>query len=298
MKRDDVMELALGGNKARKLEFILGDALSKGCNTLITVGAYHPNHVRLTAAAARKAGLEAHLVLTPPGTPRPQGNMLLDMLLGAKIHMAESWDSAPEFMEKLAEKLRGEGRKPYIIPGGGASPHGVLGYAAAALELMQQLRKRGVTPRYIVHASGTGATQAGLVLGLKLLGAEDVRVVGIGISRPPRVARERVANPVNSAAKLLGVDLGVEPEDITVEDYRFGGYAVITREVVEAMRLAALKEGLILDPVYTAKALHGLADLAAKGYFGKGPIVFIHTGGTPITFQYNEAVVEHLQRQA
>ncbi len=294
VKRDDVMELALGGNKARKLEYILGDALAKGCDTLITIGAYHSNHARLTAAAARKAGLDVHLVLTPPGSPEPQGNLLLDMLLGAEIHYASSEEEATSMMEEIASRLKERGRNPYIIPVGGSSPYGVLGYAAAALEIMQQLRSMGVEPGYIVHASGTGTTQAGLILGLKLLGAE-VEVVGIGISRPLREARERVSRLVGEAAKLLGVDVGLEPEEIVImDDYKFGGYAKITREVVETMKLAARVEGLILDPVYTAKALYGLMDLASKGYFEKGAVVFIHTGGTPIPFQKADIITKYL----
>ncbi len=290
VKRDDVMELALGGNKARKLEFILGDALAKGCDTLITRGAYHSNHARLTAAAARKAGLEVHLVLTPPGSPEPQGNVLLDKLLGAEIHYTDTYDEADKLMERIAEELKARGRKPYIIPGGGASPHGVLGYAAAALEILQQLSEAGVRPGYIVHAAGTGATQAGLILGLRLLGA-DVEVVGISVGRGSGEMRERIVGLVRSAARLLGVKLDLDPEEVVVfDDYRFGGYAIITREVVETMKMAARTEALILDPVYTAKAMYGLADLASKGYFEARPVVFLHTGGTPIPFQTAEQI--------
>lgn len=296
VKRDDVMELAFGGNKARKLEYILADAFSKGCDTLITRGAYHSNHARLTAAAARKAGLEAYLVLYPPIEPKVRGNLLLDKLLGANIVYVESSKEANEAMERLAKKLEGEGKKPYIIPGGGASPHGVLGYAMGFLEIFQQLRSFGEKLDYIVHATGTGATQAGLILGAKLLSLDDVGIVGISVGRDPKEVKGEVSRLVSGGAKLLNLDLNVEPEDVIVfSDYTFGGYATITREVVATMKNIALKEGLILDPVYTAKAMYGLLDLVEKGYFkSDSTIVFLHTGGTPIPFQYSELVEEYL----
>ena len=166
VKRDDVMELAFGGNKVRKLEFIMGDVIANGCDTVVTSGAFHSNHARLTAAAARKLGLEVYLVLAPPRKPTRNGNLLLDELLGANIVFVESRDEVSEKVRKLAEELRAKGRKPYVIPGGGASPHGVLGYVLAALEIVQQLYQNNARPRYIVHATGSGATQAGLVLSL------------------------------------------------------------------------------------------------------------------------------------
>mgnify|MGYP000126621919 CR=1 FL=1 len=296
IKRDDVMELALGGNKARKLEFILGDALSKGCDTLITRGAFHSNHARLTAAAGRKAGLDVYLVLTPPGSPKLQGNVLLDNLLGAKIVYAESYEEADKTMNMLAKELREKGNKPYIIPGGGAFPYGVLGYVTASLEIVQQLYSLGKRPQYIVHATGTGATQAGLVLGMKLLGLDDVEIIGISISRKSKEAKERVSHLVNETARLLNVDVKVDPEEITVFDnYIFGGYAVVTKEVVDVMKSIAKKEGLVLDPVYTAKAMIGLIDLINKGYIKKNStVVFIHTGGTPILFQLSHIIEKHL----
>ena len=296
IKRDDVMELALGGNKVRKLEFILGDALSKGSDVLITRGAFHSNHARLTAAAARKAGLEAYIVLTPPGTPNLQGNVLLDALLDARIFLADSYQEADELMEKLAKDLKDQGRKPYIIPGGGASPIGVLGYATAALEILQQLSERGIRPRYMVHATGSGGTQAGLILGLKLLGADDVEVVGISISRSAKEVQERVAKLVNECANLLNIDLRIEPEEVVVTDaYVGGGYGVVSREVVKTMKYVAQHEALLLDPVYTGKAMWGLIDLARKNYFkAEGSIVFIHTGGTPIIFQLSSKIEEFI----
>ncbi|MCD6489095.1 MAG: D-cysteine desulfhydrase family protein [Desulfurococcales archaeon] len=296
IKRDDVMELALGGNKVRKLEFILGNALAKGCDTLITRGAFHSNHARLTAAAARKAGLDVYLVLTPPGSPDLQGNVLLDKLLGAKMVYAKDYREADKVMQELADKLRAEGRKPYIILGGGASPYGVLGYIHASLELMQQLYTIEEKPRYIVLATGTGTTQAGLLLGLKLLGVNDVKVIGISISRNSDEARNRVYNLINDTINLLNIDMKVDYSDIIVyDDYVFGGYSEVTREVVDTMKYTALKEGLILDPVYTAKAMYGLIDLIRRGCIEKdSTVVFIHTGGTPIPFQLNKVIEKYL----
>ncbi|WFO74981.1 D-cysteine desulfhydrase family protein [Desulfurococcaceae archaeon MEX13E-LK6-19] len=299
VKRDDVMELALGGNKVRKLEFILGDALSKGCDVLVTRGAFHSNHVRLTAAAARKAGLDVYLVLTPPGEPVFQGNVLLDRLFGAKILYASSYDEADELMEKIAGELRSRGKKPYVIPGGGASPHGVLGYVTASLEIIQQLHELGRKPDYIVHATGTGATQAGLILGLKLLGLDDVEVIGISVSRKASEVKERVSKLASETAKLLKADISVEPEDVTVfDDYVLGGYGVTPREIIKFIVTIARREGLLLDPVYTGKAMYGLVDLVEKGYIKKNStVVFIHTGGTPILFQLSSVIEEYLRTE-
>ena len=294
IKRDDVVELALGGNKVRKLEFLIGDALDKGCDTVITTGAMHSNHARLTAAAAIKAGMRAYLVLTPPGSEALKGNLLLDKLLGSEIVLAES-DPAKE-MEELAERLRVEGLKPYIIPAGGASPVGVLGYVQAAVELMDQVESSGKGIDYVVLADSTCAMHAGLLLGLRALGAKGVQVIGISVGKARAVARDMVRRLVDKASDLLGIANPVREGDIIVnDDYIFGGYGSITKEVVEAMKLAATKEAIILDPVYTGKAFAGLIGLARSGYFPKGSrVVFIHSGGSPILFQYDEVVASFL----
>ncbi len=296
VKRDDVMELCLGGNKVRKLEFILADALNRRCDVLITRGATHSNHVRLTAAAARKFGLDVYAVITPPGSLANQGNVLLDRLLGARLVPVDRVEEADEAMLGLAEKLRAEGRNPYVIPVGGASELGVLGYALAALEILQQSLSLGVRPKYIVHATGTGATQAGLTLGLRLLGASDVKVLGISNGRrSPEVVR-RLVDLFNSTSRMLGVDLRASEDDFVVYDeYAFGGYGVITSEVVDVMKYVARTEGMLLDPVYTAKAMYGLIDLVRRGTIERGStVVFVHTGGTPIAFQYAAEVERYL----
>lgn len=300
VKRDDVMEHALGGNKVRKLEFIFGDVLARGANAVITRGAYHSNHARLTAAAAAKLGLEAYLVLYPPGGPEFRGNFMLDILFGASIVEVSSPDVADEVMERLAQDLRARGRKPYVIPVGGASPIGVYGYALAFWEIVTQLYEKGKKPDYIVHATGTGATQAGLVLGRKVLGLKEVEVIGISVGKGSAPMREHIARLATESAETLGLDVRVEPEEVIVyDDYIFGSYGNITREVAETIAYAARREGLVLDPVYTAKAFYGLRDLVEKGVIEKGStVVFIHTGGIPITFQYSDILEDLLKKQS
>lgn len=289
IKRDDVMELALGGNKARKLEFIIGHVLSQGYDTVVTTGALHSNHVRLTIAAARKAGLDAYAVLykhLPSVEPVVQGNILLNNILGGNILYAESQSSVQELVHKLVNDLKAQGKRPYVIPAGGANEYGVLGYVLAAFEMLEQAYRHGIKPRYIVHASGTTATQAGLVLGLKLAGADEVKVIGISVGRSAKIMHERILELAASTTKLLGMDVRIRDDDIVIyEDYTFGGYGVITREVVETIKTAGLLEGLILDPVYTAKAMYGLINLVEKGEI-RGTVIFLHTGGIPVLFQY------------
>ncbi len=296
-KRDDVMELALGGNKVRKLEYILGNVVSQGYDIIITTGALHSNHARLTAAAASRIGLEVHLVLykhNPTAKPLVKGNILLEKLLGAQIYYTETQVEARELVNKLIEDLKRRGRKPYFIPVGGANEFGVLSYAKATLEILEQAVNRGFKPRTIIHATGTCATQAGLVLGLKLLGAESVRVVGVSVGRTQKEVLEKCIELADSASKYIGIEIKFKPSDFEVLDkYTFGGYGVITREVIETMKYVARFEGLILDPVYTAKAMYALIDMARRGEL-EPPVLFIHTGGTPIIFQYDDVVAEYL----
>ncbi len=297
VKRDDVMELALGGNKVRKLEFIFADILSKKADVVITKGAFHSNHVRLTAAAAAKLGLETYLVLYPPIKPDIRGNLLLDILLGAKIVEAPSREEADKIMEEIALELEKKGRKPYIIPGGGASPIGVYGYALAFLEIIEQMRSIGRLPKYIIHASGTGATQAGLVLGKKLLAVRDTEVIGISVGSSSEQLKKKVSELATESAYTLGLDVDINPEEVVVRDnYVFGGYASITKQVVDTMKYIASTEGLILDPVYTAKAFYGLLDMIEKNEIEEeSVVVFIHTGGIPITMQYPDELLKYIE---
>ncbi|MCC6025257.1 MAG: D-cysteine desulfhydrase family protein [Desulfurococcaceae archaeon] len=297
VKRDDVMGLALGGNKARKLEFVLADALSRGCDVVVTRGATHSNHVRLTAAAARRAGLDFYAVVTPPGKPLVQGNILLDLVLGARLLYVDSVEEAERAVDKLVEELKSKGRRPCVIPPGAACELGVLGYVLAALEIVEQCYEYGYKPKYVVHASGTGATQAGLLLGFKLLGVEGVEVIGVSDGVSAKVLAERVSRLFNATARMLQVEYRLEPEDVSVyEDPGLGGYGTVSREVVEAILLAARLEGLLLDPVYTGRALHGLVKLVESGVIEKGSqVVFIHTGGVPVLFHYAEEIAKYLE---
>lgn len=296
-KRDDLMEFPLSGNKARKLEYILGHAIHGGYDTVITSGALHSNHARITVAAASRAGIEAHVVLykhLPSVEPRTSGNILLMKLLGGKIHFVEKQEDVGDYIEKLKASLVAQGRKPYVIPPGGACEHGVLGYVVAALEIFKQSLEAGFKVNYVVHASGTAATQAGLVLGFRMLGLRDVKVVGISVGRKAEVIAERALSLAESTAKMIGADVKLSPEDFTVvEKYTYGGYGVIAREVVEVMKKVGSLEGLVLDPVYTGKAMAGLIDMALKGEL-RGSVVFLHTGGLPVLFQYDDEVAQYI----
>lgn len=301
VKRDDVMELAMGGNKVRKLEFILADALRKGCDTLITRGSYYSNHVRLTAAAARRFGLEVFIVTYPPHPGCEldyQGNVLLNKVLGAKIIHTNDPGEADEKMNALSEELSSKGYRPYVIPVGGSSSLGVLGYAYASLELMEQTRALGVKPSLIIHATGTGTTQAGLILGLKMLGVDNVKVIGVDVEKESeKVLRKRIIELIDNASSTLGISLNVSEEEIIIERrYSFGGYGKVSEELVKFIEWVAQREGLLLDPVYTGKAFYALLDMIKEKEIEKdASVVFIHTGGLPLIFQFKEVFMKVLK---
>lgn len=295
IKRDDQLGLTQGGNKTRKLEFLIADALNQGADTLITVGGVQSNHCRLTLSAARVEGLDCHLIveedlgpdgstLGPAGSNPPEytGNFLLFDLLGADSvtvlgHGADLLGEA----ENLAEKLRGEGRKPYVIPVGGSNPIGALGYVDCAVEMLDQFAKAGLDSPTIVTPSGSAGMQAGLIVGLHSAGSDDP-VIGINVSRTQAEQEPKIVDLVDSTAHFL--DLTPAPRDATVGlgDYVGTGYALPTPGMVEAVRLFARTEGIVLDPVYTGKAAAGLIDLIRSGRFSsEDKVVFIHSGGVP-----------------
>jgi D-cysteine desulfhydrase family pyridoxal phosphate-dependent enzyme len=294
VKRDDVMSLALGGNKVRKLEFLIGDAKDKKADIIITTGAQHSNHARLTAAAAVKMGLKPVLVLRGKPTA-PKGNLLLDRLLDADIRFTEEQPDVA--MNKVAEELRSKGHTPYIIPAGGANAIGTLGYVNSAREILAQARQDGLRIDYVVHATGTGPTQAGVIIGFHVLNSK-VKVLGISNGPNSATGKQRVRNLIDDTIKLLGVKLTIPDDEIIVnDDYTCGGYGVINRDVVDAMALAARTEGLILDPVYTGKAMLGMKGLVEKNLIRESSnVVFLHTGGSPITFQYDNQVSQYLEQ--
>lgn len=284
IKRDDETGLALGGNKARKLEYLMGEAQAIGADIVLTTGGPQSNHARMTAAIARRLGMDALLILTGDDPGDRQGNLLLDEVLGAEIRFAgtEDMDAIDRMLEEAASTLRIQGRRPYVVPLGGSTPLGALGYVQAAMELAEQTRGLNLKIDRIVVASGSGGTQAGLVLGARLAGLQ-ASVEGVSVSRPADQAAQLVANIANGAAALMGAPFRFGTEDIIVHDRYVGpGYGIATPEGLEAIRLVARTEGIILDPVYTGKAMAGLCDLVRRGRYGaRETIVFMHTGGGP-----------------
>jgi L-cysteate sulfo-lyase len=291
IKRDDCTGLAGGGNKTRKLEFLLGEALEQGADTLITQGAVQSNHVRQTAAAAASFGMACRVVLENRTGNQAEdylwsGNVLLDRLLGARIRTVEAGSDMTAEMALDAEEVRAAGGTPYVIPGGGSNAVGALGYVDCALELAMQANDEGVVVDRIVTATGSAGTQAGLVAGLAVSGA-DIPVLGIGVRAPKDRQEENVFNLAVETAALLGHRERVSREMVVADcDYVGAGYGLIDQGVADALALAARTEGLLLDPVYTGKAMKGLIALAKQGAFEGQTVVFLHTGGAQGLFGY------------
>lgn len=293
-KRDDLTGLGLGGNKLRKLEFLLGEAQALGADTILTVGALQSNHARQTAAACARLGLDCELILRRGSHATEaylhNGNMLLDRLFGARIHVIELHECREACMAARAEALRGEGRRPYCIPVGGSCGLGNLGYVACAEEILAQAADAKMTFEAVVVATGSGGTQGGLVAGMQLL--DGAPVIGIAVEGDRREQEALTARQVADTLRLLGHDGVVPAGQVTVMDDFVGpGYAKPTDAMREALRLAARFEGLVLDPVYTGKAFAGLLALARSGRFDKKqPLLFLHTGGAPGLFGYPEGI--------
>ncbi|MBN1315568.1 MAG: D-cysteine desulfhydrase family protein [Anaerolineales bacterium] len=286
VKRDDQTGLATGGNKTRKLEFLVGEALAGRADVLVTAGGPQSNHARQTAAAAAKFGLRAVLVLGGEEPPVRTGNLLIDDLLGAEIRWAGTNDPA-QMLQKTAEELWNEGSKPALIPYGGSNPVGASGYVAAMEEMMEQMKNEKVDA--IVFATSSGGTQSGLVLGARALGFTG-RILGISVNRPQQEVVSTVASLANETAAFLNLPYTFKESEIEVTDqYLGGGYAVINDQVREAVRMFARYEGLLVDPVYTGKAAMGLIDLVMQKTFGPNEtVLFWHTGGTGGLFGFGE----------
>jgi D-cysteine desulfhydrase len=280
IKRDDLTGLATGGNKTRKLEFLVAEALAKGCDHLITTGAPQSNHCRQTAAAAARFGLGCSLILRGDAPDHTTGNLLLDELLGAHIYWSEKEATAACIGEVTAE-LKAIGRKPYIIPLGGSNVVGATGYVKAMQELMTQLRAENQNVDFIVFASSSGGTQAGMVLGAQLYGFQG-QVFGISVDHPADTLRTQVAALATATATHLGLEpLSISDQILVNDDYLGQGYAMVGELEREAIKLVAQREGILLDPVYTARAMGGLIDLIHWGAFTRGQtVLFWHTGGT------------------
>lgn len=298
MKRDDLLGLAGGGNKTRKLEFLVADALAQGADTLITCGAVQSNHCRLTLAAAVKEGMKCRLVLEErvAGSYDPEagGNNFLFRLLGVeKVKVVAGGSDMTKEMQQVAEELAAEGRKAYVIPGGGSNPIGATGYVACAEEILGQMFEQGLKIDRVVCASGSTGTHAGLVTGF-CGNNSNIPVIGINVRRTKDVQEELVYDLVNKTAKRVGITSAIPRDAILCFDEYVGpGYSLPTSQMAEAVQMLARLEGILMDPVYTGKTMAGLIDLVRKGYFNKEEnVLFIHTGGSPALYVYKNHLLD------
>ncbi len=296
MKRDDLTGLALGGNKTRKLEFLLGEALSQNCGAVITGGAMQSNHCRQTAGAAAAAavGLECHLALGGEQPPFANGNLLLDRLFGAIIHWCGD-QTKGERIPEIAEQLRSKGRKPYVIPYGGSNAVGAMGFVAAIAELERQLAVQNDTVDFSIIPSSSGGTHAGMTVGVDIYDL-PTKIIGIGIDKgksgePPY--ESELAALADQIAKELGLALRYTESSFQMRyDYFGQGYGAVSELEREAMNLTAMHEGILLDPVYTGRAMGGLIDMIRnKEFTSSDTVLFWHTGGTPALFQYARELI-------
>lgn len=305
VKRDDQTGLAFGGNKARKLDFILADAVAKGSDSVITWAGVQSNWARMTAAGSRRLGMDPILVLqrrANQAVAPADGNLLLDRILGADVRIIGPDEDREAAVADIAATERASGRKPYVVSVGGSrtggsmeQPIGAVAYANGFRETLVQAREAGVTITHVVHASGSGSTQAGLVVGAKAL-APEVRIIGISTGGSKAAGEANVLAIARETVEAMGLDLNIGPDDVLVHDEYVGaGYGILNEEVVAAIALTARTEGILLDPVYTGKAMTGLLDLVRNGHFSDTDVVvFLHTGGTPALFPYREGLLEDL----
>jgi len=296
IKRDDCTGLATGGNKTRKLEFSMADALEQGADTIITVGAVQSNHVRQTAAAACKLGLKCevlleHRVKNPSVAYRTSGNVLLDRIFGANLREYPGGTDFDQAMEQVAEEVTANGGKPYIIPGGASNCVGALGYVNCASELLLQAKESGPEFDHIITATGSAGTQGGMIVGLKAMHSE-IPLLGIGVNAPKEQQEEKVYQLACETAEFIGSPGIVAREDVVANcDYVGDGYGVPTDSMNEAVLMLARLEGLLFDPVYSGKALAGMIDLVRGGEFSNASnIVFLHTGGSVALFAYADQI--------
>lgn len=294
IKRDDCTGLGTGGNKTRKLEFLMADAQAQGADTIITQGATQSNHARQTVAIATKMGMKCEILLedrtgSKVDAYKHSGNVFLDHLYGARVQELPGGSDMNAAMVKLADELRAKGLKPYIIPGGGSNALGALGYVVCAMEMVSQFNEQGLNVSHVVHATGSAGTQAGLVVGLQGTRSQ-IPVLGIGVRAAREAQETNVYNLACKTAELLGVPGSVSRESVVANcDYVGGGYGIPTPGMIEAITMLARLEGILLDPVYSGKGMAGLIDLCRKGHFKKGEnVVFVHTGGAVALYGYTE----------
>lgn len=284
IKRDDMTGVSTGGNKVRKLEYLLYDAKEKGADYVLTTGGAQSNHAMLTAACCNKIGIKAILVLKQRGVQGRVGNLLINELLGADVRFvdSDSYDDVYKEMDRIADELRAAGHNPYLVPVGGSVPLGTVGYVDCAREIFAEALEQDIKIDRIVSTAGSGGTLAGLVLGAMLYG-DGCKVTGVAVCDDP--FEEITAELVNGAAEILGADVRLEPKDIDILRYYGAGYAKPSKEGLEAITLMAQQEGLILDPVYTGKAFAGLMHLIRTGKISENEtVLFLHSGGTASLF--------------
>ena len=293
IKRDDCTGLSSGGNKTRKLEFLMADAVNQGADTIITQGATQSNHARQTCAIAAKLDLACHILLEDRTGYHDEAyahnaNVLLDQLHGASISLRPADSDMNTEMEQLARQLRDDGKKPYIIPGGGSNEIGALGYVNAAFELTHQANERSLRIDHLVHATGSAGTQAGLVVGMQAMNS-GIPVYGVSVRAPKPKQEENVHGLAQRTLDFMGLNPDLVPREKVVanSDYVGDGYGLPTSSMVEAVKMLATLEGILLDPVYSGKGFAGLIDLVRQGHFKQGEnVVFLHTGGSVSLFAY------------
>lgn len=292
IKRDDLLPGTSGGNKTRKLDFCIADAIAKKADTIITCGAVQSNHCRLTLSWAVKEGLDCHLVLEERVKDSynvdASGNNFLFQILGVKsVTVVPGGTNMLAEMDKLADKLKAEGKSPYIIPGGASNTLGALGYVTCMEEIMQQMFAQRLTFDHMLVPSGSAGTHAGIIAGM--VGNNiDIPVTGIGVNRAKAAQEEAVHSLANKTLELIGTSARVARDQVVAfDEYVGAGYSVPTDSMVEAVKLLATTEGILLDPVYSGKAMAGMIDLVRKGHFPKGSnVLFLHTGGSPVLYAY------------
>ena len=298
IKRDDLLGLTSGGNKTRKLEFLMADAIAKGADTILTCGAVQSNHCRLTLAAAVKEGLKCQMILEErvAGSYKPEGsgnNFLFNLLGVEETFVVPGGTNMMEELEKLSAKLEAEGRKPYIVPGGGSNSIGATGYVACVEETMAQLFDKGIKIDHMVVPSGSAGTHAGIIAGMVGVNG-NIPVTGVSVNRNKEVQTNAVWNLAKETAKRVGVADEIEKDMIQVTDEYVGpGYSIPSDAMVEAVQLLARTEGILLDPVYTGKVMAGLIGMVREGKFKKEDnILFLHTGGSPALYAYEATVLK------
>lgn len=297
IKRDDLLGLTLGGNKTRKLEFLMAEAISQGADTILTCGAVQSNHCRLTLSAAVKEGLKCQLVLeerVPDSYDKDaSGNNFLFKLLDVEdVRVVKGGSDMNAELNKLSEDLKVQGRNPYIIPGGGSNPLGALGYVACAEEILEQMFDMGLNFDHIITPSGSAGTHAGLISGFKGNNAH-IPLIGFSVKRSTKDQIDAVYSLAASVCENLKVENPVQREDVVVNDEYVGpGYSLPTQEMVDAVQLLARTEGILIDPVYSGKVMAGMIGLIKKGNFKKDQnILFVHSGGSPALYAYEDVIL-------